>query len=290
MLKLMIGVKGTGKTKALINLVNTAVETSKGNVVCIEKGDKLTYEIVKYPKNGRLVLHDDEMGAYSFTPNKAFVGEDCFEYVARDEYGNYSASAKVMLSINTQGTSAVYCDLVGDPLYAHAIALTECGIMNGRQIGNNYYFDPEKEITRAEFVITAMNAIGIKSVPSVEKTAFYDDEDIKPEMKGYIALAYSKGYISGSVIDGNLCFRPDEAIKTSEAAVIISNMIGYASPKVTTVFADASEIPTWSSKAIESLYTLGILESPDNVSGATEVITRGKLAKLLNKTMLVIGK
>ena len=47
MLKLMIGVKGTGKTKALINLVNTAVEKSQGDVVCIEKGDKLRYD-VKY--------------------------------------------------------------------------------------------------------------------------------------------------------------------------------------------------------------------------------------------------
>ena len=45
MLKLIIGVKGTGKTKALINMVNTAAENSSGNVVCIEKGDKLTYDI-----------------------------------------------------------------------------------------------------------------------------------------------------------------------------------------------------------------------------------------------------
>ena len=45
MLKLMIGVKGTGKTKALINLVNTAVEKSQGDVVCIEKGDKLRYDV-----------------------------------------------------------------------------------------------------------------------------------------------------------------------------------------------------------------------------------------------------
>ena len=33
MLKLIIGVKGTGKTKTLINMVNTAVENSHGNVV-----------------------------------------------------------------------------------------------------------------------------------------------------------------------------------------------------------------------------------------------------------------
>ncbi len=45
MLKLIIGVKGTGKTKALINMVNTAVENTSGNVVCIEKGDKLTYDV-----------------------------------------------------------------------------------------------------------------------------------------------------------------------------------------------------------------------------------------------------
>ena len=52
MLKLIIGVKGTGKTKTLINLVNTAVENSHGNVVCIEKGTKLRYD-VKY--NVRLI-------------------------------------------------------------------------------------------------------------------------------------------------------------------------------------------------------------------------------------------
>jgi len=45
MLKLIIGVKGTGKTKTLINLVNTAVENYKGDVVCIEKGVKLRYDI-----------------------------------------------------------------------------------------------------------------------------------------------------------------------------------------------------------------------------------------------------
>ena len=45
MLKLMIGVKGTGKTKTLIEMVNEAVKTSAGSVVCIEKGEKLRYDI-----------------------------------------------------------------------------------------------------------------------------------------------------------------------------------------------------------------------------------------------------
>ncbi len=45
MLKLMIGVKGTGKTKTLIEMVNNAVNETSGAVVCIEKGDKLRYDI-----------------------------------------------------------------------------------------------------------------------------------------------------------------------------------------------------------------------------------------------------
>ena len=45
MIKLLVGVKGTGKTKALIAAVNEALETSKGYVVCIEKGSTLRHEI-----------------------------------------------------------------------------------------------------------------------------------------------------------------------------------------------------------------------------------------------------
>ena len=45
MLKLIIGVKGTGKTKTLINMVNTSAEESHGDVVCIEKGVKLRYDV-----------------------------------------------------------------------------------------------------------------------------------------------------------------------------------------------------------------------------------------------------
>ena len=45
MIKLLIGVKGTGKTKTLIEQVNAAQASTKGNVVCIEKGTKLRYDI-----------------------------------------------------------------------------------------------------------------------------------------------------------------------------------------------------------------------------------------------------
>ena len=45
MIKIIIGKKGSGKTKLLVDMVNKAAESSLGNVVCIEKGDTLTYSV-----------------------------------------------------------------------------------------------------------------------------------------------------------------------------------------------------------------------------------------------------
>ena len=45
MVTLIIGKKGTGKTKKLIALANETAAASTGNVVVIEKGAKLTYDI-----------------------------------------------------------------------------------------------------------------------------------------------------------------------------------------------------------------------------------------------------
>lgn len=56
MIKLVVGLKGSGKTKTLIERANAAAEETKGSVVCIEKGDKLIHEI-KY--HVRLVDTDE---------------------------------------------------------------------------------------------------------------------------------------------------------------------------------------------------------------------------------------
>ena len=58
MIKLFIGGKGSGKTKTLIELVNNATAASKGSVVCIEKGDKLTHDITYKAR----LIDTDEFG------------------------------------------------------------------------------------------------------------------------------------------------------------------------------------------------------------------------------------
>lgn len=45
MLKLIVGLKGSGKTKTLIELANKAAENSPGHVACIERSNKLIFDI-----------------------------------------------------------------------------------------------------------------------------------------------------------------------------------------------------------------------------------------------------
>ena len=45
MIQVIMGLKGSGKTKRLIDAINTAVANAQGDVVCIEYGSKLTYDV-----------------------------------------------------------------------------------------------------------------------------------------------------------------------------------------------------------------------------------------------------
>ena len=45
MIRVIMGKKGSGKTKQMIDMINEAVQSEHGNVVCIEKGSKLTFDI-----------------------------------------------------------------------------------------------------------------------------------------------------------------------------------------------------------------------------------------------------
>ena len=64
MVQIIMGLKGSGKTKRLVELVREAVNEDSGDVVCIEKERKLTYDI---PYQARLIdAGNYDIGSYEF--------------------------------------------------------------------------------------------------------------------------------------------------------------------------------------------------------------------------------
>ena len=64
MVSILMGLKGSGKTKRLVDMVREAVKEETGDVVCIEKERKLTYDI---PYQARLIEAGTyDIGSYEF--------------------------------------------------------------------------------------------------------------------------------------------------------------------------------------------------------------------------------
>ncbi|MCX7771919.1 MAG: hypothetical protein N2376_02250 [Clostridia bacterium] len=69
MVRVIMGAKGSGKTKQLIELINYAAENEIGNVICIESGAKLTFDI----SNRVRLIDSSEFATNNFTFLKGFI-------------------------------------------------------------------------------------------------------------------------------------------------------------------------------------------------------------------------
>ena len=122
----------------------------------------------------------------------------------------------LLLNKNVSGESA-FDDVGTDAWYYDAVtALANMGIIKGT--GGNR-FDPDGEITRAEFIAAAMRFTDIDVKGTVTFTDVAQDHWAVKEISG----AASLGWISGND-DGT--FSPDDLIKRSSAAKIVNNMLG----------------------------------------------------------------
>lgn len=241
------------------------------------EGDKLEYIVVSYPERGLLTLGAE--GEYRYNPTADFVGYDRFTYVVRDEYGNYSEPTEVSLRVIERMSEIVYCDMTEAREYNAAVAMSALGIMGGRLIGDDYYFEPANRVTREEFVAMAMKSYGIK--PSAGESYFDDNSEISKSLVGYIALAQRMGIIDGEYEGGRLTFSPKEQITVYEAADVISRMIGAEATEEELVYRDNGEIPVWARGSVEAMITMGILDT-DRAS-LTAGLTRGSAADMLYK-------
>ncbi len=284
-------------TVALAPAITLNIETYKGiptagTVSAYDpEGDEITYEIARYASHGRVTLTNRHTGAYLYTPDPAYTGQDSFDYVVRDRYGNYSTSATVTIQVTAHPASVTYADIDGEDHAAAILSISSMGLMNGSRVGGETYFKPAASISRLEFLVTAMQASGItaETVAGLGDPAFADTAAIPTAMRPFITYATQKGYISGKTVDGKTYFRPNDSITRAEAAVILSNVIGYAVEDTVTAFADQAALPAWSGEALTSLRALGILQCPDGNAHAGETMTRRDTAVWLDRTIQLMG-
>ena len=248
-----------------------------------KEGDDIEYIIVSYPKNGTLTIVDKESGKYVYTPRDSYTGNDSFVYVARDEWGNFSTTQKVDITVSKRMSEVKYVDMQNRPEYNAAVTMTAMGIMGGKVIGDGVYFTPDDTVTRAEFLAMAMKAVGVRADSTLTSTYFDDNDKIPTPLLGYVATAQRIGIIHGTFTDGELLFNPNDAITKYDAAVIMAKLSGASADGELPVFADESDIPTWARASVYAMCSIGVFDYSGDSIDAKAAVTRADCASYLYK-------
>lgn len=242
-------------------------------------GGTLTYQITTEPTKGEIELTDD--GRFVYTPDTNRRGRDYFGFKATDADGNSSQEATVIIRIEKQKTRTTYSDLDGNPSAYAAAMLAEEGIFVGSQLGGSYVFEPDREVTRGEFLAMCMELGGEELLSAVAATGFSDDEAIPTWQKRYVATAMMDGVISGTEADGDTVFNSEGTVTVQEAAVMLNNVLG-ATDVPTAAFEGI--VPAWASQATANLTACGVLVGAMRYDAA---LTRADAAQMLTAALAV---
>lgn len=229
------------------------------------EGQNLTYTVTRLPKRGDVVIRQD--GSFIYTPKKNKVGVDSFTYTATDPAGNVSREATVTITVVKPSDAAQYTDTAGKSCRFAAEWMRNTGIFVGENVNGNGCFQPEKEVSRGDFLTMLVGVLDIPVDEDVRYTGFTDEA---PQwLKPYLAAAMRAGLTTGWP-DGSE-FRADQPITGAEAAVMLQNALDLT---VQTVTADEA-VPVWAQQAVSVLADHGICLDP------AANLTRGDAAQIM---------
>ncbi len=258
-----------------------------GNMIASDPdGDEITYEVLVYPEGGSLSF-DGSTGDFSYTPYADVQGSDSFVYRVRDSYGAYSEECTVNVNVDPRRNSLTFSDMENSSCQAAAIVMTDNGHMDYTEEDGEIYFEPSSEVSRLDFLVTAMDVLGAANIPEVTSTGFADDADIPAEYKGYVYSAYKLGIINGIPSGSERYFMPNEPITRAQASVILNNILGYSA---TAQVNCNDEIPAWAADSVSALWELGIYPVYGGAANCAANLTKEDAAKMFFNTMTLVNE
>ena len=242
-------------------------------------GDRITFEVTEYPAKGILTLSGS--GNYCYIPFSGVKGSDSFTYTVRDEWGHYAKPRTVSVQVDKRASGLTISDMEGHWAENAALVMASENAMDLRYDNGNLCFDPDREVSREDFVVTVMKALGSGEIEPAH-TVFSDDGEIAQTARGYIARAYSLGIVRGSGSGADSAFRPKDPVTRAEAAVILNAIVGAESTDAVAVFADGGSVPVWARPSLSALTSAGIFNgNGDGSIAADSTLTRAQVAELL---------
>ena len=241
-------------------------------------GGELTFTIDAQPKKGTVTL---EGANFTYTPRDNAAGADSFTYTAANSAGAVSRPATVTVTIEKTRSGVTYAD-TDEATAAAAQDLAEQGVFTGAKIGEKWYFEPERTVSRGEFLAMVLETAG-KEVTEVTMTGFCDDDAIPTWAKSYAAAGVAEGIVQGRPTEDGAAFSCGEPISYSEAATVLNRVLDLGDVELEVWYADREAVPSWAAQAVGNMEALNVLQTGSFGSGELEqAVTRADAARMLS--------
>ena len=256
----------------------------------IVSGENVSYAITIQPTHGTVVQSGESGKNYIYTPEKDYHGTDSFSF-RLEEGKKYSNSATVSITIKQDTSNVIpfnYIDMKDHWANYSASHLAARGLIIGEEIGNRFYFKPEKTMTRGEFMLflLAITESNVDAEIDVSKVKFADSSSTPDWLLEAAKVAYSRGILKGSAEGEKIYLNLDKTITRVEAATMISNVLGDKDSTKEIKYKDVGMIPSWALKAVKNLSAYKIIQG--DVAGTfrpMSKLTRGEAAELSFKLL-----
>lgn len=276
--------------------INTTLDAAMEASV---SGDEtFKFIIITNPENGVVVDEDSGDPAFSYTPSGDFYGIDSFTFrlESGDFYSNVGTVTIEVISPSEPVIPFFYEDMQDHWANFSASHLAARGFIIGEEIGNDFYYYPNKQMSRGEFLVFLLAVLGIDDSANEADITFADENSIPDWMLKKAKIAYEMEIISGVSDDSDLLYLyPNAPISRAEAFVMISNALLVNTDAVNTNdkvnFTDVSDIPSWAMQSIKNLSAYQIIQgSSNNIINANSITSRGEAAELCYKLLKQIEK
>lgn len=266
-----------GKTDQAPVAEDSAMETYKNlpNEALLKvkdpEGQKLTFTVIRQPRRGQVVIRED--GSFHYTPNKNKVGVDSFVYTAADPAGNVSREATVTITITKPTDAAQYTDTAGESCRFAAEWMKNTGIFVSEAISGNRCFQPDKNVSRGEFLSMLVSVLELE--PDTEVSAAGIGEEAPRWLKPYLAAAMRSGLLAG--LPDVQAMNLGDPITGAEAAVMLQNALDLSRVSDAEAALSTGEdlLPQWAAESVSILREHGIL-----LDGESS-LTRGDAAQIM---------
>lgn len=228
------------------------------------EGSTLSYTVTRGPKRGDVTVNTD--GTFTYTPKKNKIGTDSFTYTATDEAGNVSRQATVTIQVLKPESKTFYADTLGNDCRFAAEWLKNTGLFTGEQVAGQTCFQPEKTVSRGEFVTMLVQTLGLRVEENNTGTGFSDE--VPTWLKPYLAAAQRAGLTAGWPRGSR--FGAQEPITGAEAALMIQNALDLP----TSVMADDLTLTDWALAVMAENGVVLCAESPMTRAEAAQALYR----------------